>query len=321
MKPAVAVLIPCFNEEATVAKVVSDFRAVLPEAVIYVYDNNSSDRTAVEAARAGATVRREPWIGKGRVVRRMLADVDADVYLLVDGDDTYLAKDGLRLIRRLVDEQLDMVVGSRARTPGAYRSGHALGNLLLTRTVAFLFGDRFTDMLSGYRALSRRFVKSYAAVLSSGFEIETEITVHALEIRVPVAEEPVDYAPRPAGSRSKLRTVQDGARIALAILLLLELVRPFLVFGSAFLLLAGGSLALAFPILQTYLETGLVPRFPTAILATGMMLLGFLSLGCGVILDNVSRGRRELKRLFYLASCAEAERRVREGLGATRPAG
>jgi hypothetical protein len=309
---AVAVLIPCFDEEATIAKVVADFRKALPEAMVYVYDNGSSDRTAVEAARAGAVVRREPWRGKGRVVRRMFADVDADAYLLVDGDDTYAAEDGVRLLRRLADEHLDMVVGSRARTPGAYRSGHELGNAVLSRTVSLLFGARFTDVLSGYRALSRRFVKSYAAVLSSGFEIETEINVHALEMRVPVGEEPVAYAPRPAGSRSKLRTLQDGARIALAILLLLEVVRPFLVFGSAFLVLSGGATALALPIFRTYLETGLVPRFPTAILATGMMLLAFLSLACGLILDSVSRGRRELKRLFYLAAGSEADHRVRD---------
>jgi glycosyltransferase involved in cell wall biosynthesis len=308
MNEDVAVLIPCYNEADTIARVVTSFREALPGARVYVYDNNSDDDTAHEAVRAGAIVRREPLQGKGQVVRRMFADVEAAIYVMADGDDTYDANEAPMLIRRLIDDHLDMVVGSRARTPEAYRAGHRLGNSLLTGAVSLLFGDRFTDMLSGYRVFSRRFVKTYPAVLSSGFEIETEITVHALEMRVPVAEVPIRYAARPVGSESKLRTIRDGVRIFITILLLLKAVRPFFLFGLTCLVLAGTSVATATPVLETYLETGLVPRLPTAVLSTGMMLLAFLSLVCGLILDSVSRGRREMKRLFYLgaeASCHE----------------
>jgi glycosyltransferase involved in cell wall biosynthesis len=297
----IAVLIPCYNEEATVARVVADFRAALPGATVYVYDNNSTDRTAELARSAGAVVRREPRQGKGNVVRRMFADIEADLYLLVDGDATYDAASAPALVDRLLAERLDMVVAARLGTAeAAYRAGHRFGNRLLTGFVAQLFGRQVTDMLSGYRVLSRRYVKSFPA-LAKGFEIETELTVHALELRMPVGELPTPYGARPAGSTSKLSTFRDGFRILLTILLLFKDERPFAFFTSAFVVLAAGSLALAWPVIITYLETGLVPRLPTAVLATGIMLLAFLSLAAGFILDTVTHGRIEMKRLAYLA--------------------
>ena len=296
----VAVLIPCCNEELTVESVINGFRHAVPSASIYVYDNNSTDKTVEAAQAAGAIVRREPLQGKGNVVRRMFADVDADVYVLVDGDATYDASSAPRMIDTLVDGQLDMVNGARVTVaPGAYRAGHRLGNLALTKLVAIIFGDRFSDMLSGYRVLSRRFVKSFP-VLSSGFEIETELTVHALELRMPSAEVQTPYKERPAGSASKLRTIRDGVRIVRTIFLLVKEERPlafFLWIGAA---LALASLILSVPVFITYLETGLVPRFPTAILATGLMLLAALSGVCGLVLDGVARGRKEIKRMLYL---------------------
>jgi hypothetical protein len=303
----VAVLVPCFNEEATVARVVEDFRAALPGAVVWVYDNASTDRTAQAAEGAGATVRREPLKGKGNVVRRMFADIEADIYVLVDGDDTYDAGAAPEMVRRLIDGSLDMVAG--ARTPGngsAYRPGHRFGNRVLSGIVGALFGSRFKDMLTGYRVLSRRFVKSFP-VLTSGFEIETELTVHALELSMPVEEVPIGFKDRPEGSDSKLRTVRDGLRILTMILVLLKEERPLGFFTSVFAVLALTSVALAAPLLPTYLETGLVPRFPTAILASATMLLAFLSLAAGLILDTVTRGRRELKRMFYLTIPAPSE--------------
>jgi hypothetical protein len=303
----VAVLVPCFNEEATVAKVVEDFRASLPGVVVWVYDNASTDRTAQVAEEAGARVRREPLLGKGNVVRRMFADIEADIYVLVDGDDTYDAGAAPVMVRRLIDGSLDMVAG--ARTPGngsAYRPGHRFGNRVLSGIVGALFGSRFTDMLTGYRVLSRRFVKSFP-VLTSGFEIETELTVHALELSMPVEEVPIGFKDRPEGSDSKLRTVRDGLRILTMILVLLKEERPLGFFTSVFAILALTSVALAAPLLPTYLETGLVPRFPTAILASATMLLAFLSLAAGLILDTVTRGRRELKRMFYLTIPAPSE--------------
>lgn len=300
-KPAIAVLLPCYNEEAAIGQVVRDFRQTLPHAAIYVYDNNSSDRTVEVARAAGAIVRTERLQGKGNVVRRMFADIEADVYVLVDGDDTYHAPSAPQLIQLLITEQLDMVNGARVtEIKAAYRPGHRLGNKLLTGMVAYVFGDRIGDMLSGYRIFSRRFVKSFPA-LASGFEIETELTVHALELRMPIQEAPTPYRDRPEGSVSKLSTYKDGFRILWMIGKLVRDERPLLFFGTAALLLVLLALALATPIFLTYAQTGLVPRFPTAILATGLVLLASLSFSCGLILDTVTRGRRELKRLHYLA--------------------
>ncbi len=296
----VAVLIPCVDEETTIEGVVRAFRAQLPGADVYVYDNNSTDRTRELAQAAGAIVRVEPLQGKGHVVRRMFSDIDADVYLLVDGDDTYDAASAPAMIARLLDEQLDMVNGARQEQGrGAYPSGHRLGNALLTAMVALIFHNRFNDLLSGYRAFSRRFVKSFPA-LATGFEIETELTIHALGLRMPVAEVLTPYRERPAGSVSKLKTYRDGARILRTILNLMKGERPLLFFSIAFAILALTSVGLAFPVLETYERTGLVPRFPTAILSTGIMLLAFLSLFAGLILDAVTHGRREIKRLRYL---------------------
>jgi glycosyltransferase involved in cell wall biosynthesis len=296
-----AVLVPCYNEEAAVAAVVRDFRAALPDAAIYVYDNNSRDRTVEVARAAGAIVRREPLQGKGNVVRRMFADIEADVYVLVDGDATYHAPSAPTMVDRLVREHLDMVVGCRVDSEqAAYRAGHRLGNALFTGSVARLFGNRFTDILSGYRAFSRRFVKSFPA-LAKGFEIETELTVHALELRMPIAEMNTPYGARPEGSQSKLSTYRDGLKILRMMAVLFKDERPLQCFSIVFGVLALTSVLLAVPIARTYMETGLVPRFPTAILATGIMLLAFLSLTCGFILDTVTHGRRELKRLSYLS--------------------
>jgi hypothetical protein len=298
--PVIAVLIPCYNEEVTIGKVVSDFRGALPGAEIYVYDNNSQDRTVAIARTAGAIVRKETLQGKGNVMRRMFADIDADVYVLADGDDTYDAASAPNLVNELLQNNLDMVNGLRqAQGKEAYRLGHRVGNMLLTGTVRKLFGDRFLDMLSGYRVFSRRFVKSFPAI-AAGFEIETELTIHALELRMPTAEIATPYKGRPEGSASKLRTFHDGFRILRTIAVLLKRERPLSLFGSACVLLATTAIILAAPLISTYFETGLVPRFPTAILATGLMLLSFLSLACGLILDTVTHGRREMKWLAYL---------------------
>ncbi len=299
--PSIAVILPCYNEEAAIAQTVADFRTALPQARIYVYDNNSSDRTAEVAGAAGAIVRTERMQGKGHVVRRMFADIEADIYVMADGDATYDAAAAPRLVRRLVEEQLDMVVGSRvAAAEAAYRNGHRFGNRMLTGILARLFGRSFDDILSGYRVFSRRFVKSFP-VLSQGFEIETEISVHALELKMPVAEEPTDYAARPEGSESKLSTWRDGFRILWTMATLFRMERPVLFFGAIAGALALGALMLATPLVVTYAETGLVPRLPTAVLVTGMMVLAALSFFAGLILDTVVRGRRELRRLAYLA--------------------
>lgn len=297
----VAVLVPCYNEARTIGQVVSDFRAALPTATVYVYDNNSSDETSARAAEAGAEVRREPLQGKGNVIRRMFADVDADIYVLVDGDGTYHAPSAPLMVQRLIDENLDMVNGARDGGEEAYRSGHRFGNVMLTGIVASIFGRRISDMLSGYRVFSRRFVKSFPG-LSHGFEIETEFTVHALELRLPIAEVRAPYGVRPEGSVSKLSTFRDGFRILMMILMLVKEERPLPFFGIIAALLACGSIALAAPVVMTYLDTGLVQRLPTAVLSTGMMLLSFLSLACGLILDTVTHGRKEMKRLHYLAA-------------------
>ncbi|MSO20072.1 MAG: glycosyltransferase [Acidobacteria bacterium] len=295
-----AVLIPCYNEEAAIGAVVRDFRAALPEARIYVYDNNSTDRTRERAAQAGATVRVEARQGKGHVVCRMFADVDADAYVLVDGDDTYDAASAPGMVEMLRSQQLDLVTGVRVTgSQGAYRPGHVLGNRLLTGLVGSLFENRFSDMLSGYRVFSRRFVKSFPALVA-GFEIETAFTIHALELRMPCAELATPYKDRPAGSASKLRTYHDGFRILLTILRLLLEVRPLALLGSCAIFSAATSLALAIPLFITYAQTGLVPRQPTAVLSASLMLLAFLSLATGLILDSVTLGRREAKRLAYL---------------------
>lgn len=299
--PRIAVLIPCRNESAAIEKVVRDFAAALPEASIHVCDNRSTDDTAARAAAAGASVSYERLPGKGNAVRRMFADVEADIYVLADGDDTYDPTSAPDLILRLRENGLDMVVATRvASSADAYRPGHRLGNYVLTKLVRVVFGDRITDMLSGYRVFSRRFVKSFPA-LAAGFEIETELTVHALELRMPIDELPTPYRERPPNSASKLRTYSDGWRILKTIVWLVKEERPLQFFGLTFALLSLASLALAFPVLLTYLETGLVPRLPTAVLASALMLLAFLSLACGAILDTVTRGRRELKRLHYLS--------------------
>ena len=297
----IAVLVPCHNEAAAVDTVVRDFRQHLPTARIYVYDNASTDGTAAVAREAGAEVRHEPLKGKGNVVRRMLADVEADIYVLVDGDGTYDAASAPRLVEHLMANGLDMVCGSRvALAQTAFRPGHAFGNRLLTGIVSQVFGSRLKDMLSGYRVMSRRFVKSFPA-LSAGFEIETELTVHALELRAPIAELSTPYRERPSGSASKLHTFRDGIRILRVIFHLVKEERPLPFFSAGSLVLASASISLGIPVIGTFLHTGQVPRFPTAILATGLMILAFLSLVCGLILDTVTRGRREFKRLAYLS--------------------
>lgn len=297
----IAVLIPCFNEGVTIHKVITDFFTAIPEATVYVFDNNSTDDTAEQAHAAGAIVMTEPLQGKGNVVRRMFADVDADIYVLVDGDDTYDATCAPKMVSLLAQQRLDMVNAARVtRIKQAYRPGHRFGNILLSTMVAAIFGRQVSDMLSGFRVFSRRFVKSFPA-LSSGFEIETELTVHALELRMPITEIDTPYKDRPHGSVSKLRTFSDGLRIFRTITSLIKEERPLAFFSLAFALLAVSSTLLAWPIFLEYTRTGLVPRFPTAILSTGLMLLAFLSLAAGLILDTVTRGRRELKRMWYLS--------------------
>jgi len=297
----IAVLLPCYNEEAAIGATVEGFRRALPEATVYVYDNNSRDRTKEVAALAGAVVRTEPQQGKGRVVRRMFADIEADVYIMADGDLTYDPEAAPEMVRMLLDDQLDMIVGIRKHEAvEAYRGGHVLGNKLFTSLLSGLFGRSFTDIFSGYRAFSRRFVKSFP-ILSSGFEIETEMSVHALELRMPVGEVETRYGARPEGSESKLSTYGDGWRILKTIATLYRVERPVLFFGSIGALLVILALILATPLVLTYLETGLVPRFPTAILVTGMTIVAVLCFFAGLILDTVTRGRREIRRLAYLA--------------------
>jgi len=299
----VAVLLPCYNEQLSVGQVVEDLRAALVEwdPVIYVYDNNSTDNSVTVASAAGAVVRTERRQGKGHVIRQMFAGVEADVYVLMDSDGTYDAASAPLLIRELVARQLDMVVGSRlvAFEREAFPIGHELGNHMLTTAVRIFFGRQITDMLSGYRVFSKRYVKSFPA-LSTGFETETELTVHALRLRMPISEVQTRYGARKPGSASKLRTFHDGVRILATIVKLLQKERPFLFFSSIAAACALTSIALAMPILIEYLQTGLVPRLPTAVLATGLMIVGALSFLSGVILDTVTHGRNEIKRLFYL---------------------
>ena len=296
----VAVLLPCHNEALSIRTVVADFSRALPHASIYVYDNCSSDNTAEEARAAGAIVRNEPWAGKGNVVRRMFADIDADVYLMADGDGTYDPGVASVMVQRLIDEQLDMLVGTRMNIyEEAHRAGHAFGNRLFNGIYRALFGPLFNDIFSGYRAFSHRFVKTFPAV-SSGFEIETEMSVHASQIRMPVAEMHTRYGVRQEGSVSKLRTVHDALRILRTFVLLFKEIKPLSFYswiGAAFLLTA---LVLGFPLVNTYLATGLVPRFPTAMLITIISLLGAMSFTSGLILDSVARGRLEHKRMAYL---------------------
>ncbi len=297
----IAVILPCYNEEAAIAETIAGFRAALPSAAIYVYDNNSRDRTAEIARSSGAVVRTERQQGKGHVVRRMFADVDADIYVMADGDLTYDPKAAPEMVRLLVTEQFDMVVGTRQHEAAeAYRGGHVIGNRLFTGLLSGLFGRSFTDIFSGYRVFSRRFVKSFP-VLSEGFEIETEISVHALELRMPVGEIATSYGARPEGSASKLSTYRDGWRILKTIGTLYRVERPVLFYGGIAALLLVTAIILAVPLFITYIDTGLVPRFPTAILATGMVIVAVLSFLAGLILDTVTRGRREMRRLAYLA--------------------
>ncbi|MFL6721945.1 MAG: glycosyltransferase family 2 protein [Sphingomonas sp.] len=302
--PNIAVLLPCYNEEAAIGATVNAFRETLPGAAVYVYDNNSTDRTREVAARAGAIVRTERQQGKGHVVRRMFADVDADVYLMADGDLTYDARAAPAMVDLLLADQLDMVVGTRRHDEKeAYRRGHAVGNRLFTGLLSGLFGRSFSDIFSGYRVFSRRFVKSFP-VLSSGFEIETEMSVHALELRMPVGELETAYAARLEGSQSKLSTYSDGWRILKSIVTLYRVERPVLFYGAIGALLLALALILSVPLVVTYVTTGLVPRVPTAILVTGMTIVAVLCFFTGLILDTVTRGRREVRRLAYLSHSA-----------------
>lgn len=300
-KPQIAVVIPCYNEEATIATVVQDFHASLPDATIYVYDNNSSDGTIAAARKAGAIVRVEPRQGKGNVVRRMFADVEADIYILTDGDDTYEAGAAPEMVRQMIAEGYDIVAGKRIAVDeaAAYRPGHVLGNRLLTGLTATMFNVKLDDMLTGYRVMSRRFVKSFPFT-TGGFAIETELTVHAVRMLVPMIEVPTKYKERPEGSVSKLSTYRDGWRILMTIGLLLRKERPLFFYGFFFLLFAAASFAIGIPVVVEYFQTGLVPRLPSAVLVTGMMMVAFLCLVCGIILDTVTRGRWELKRVAYL---------------------
>jgi glycosyltransferase involved in cell wall biosynthesis len=306
----IAVIIPCFNEAVAIPTVIRDFAAALPEARIYVYDNNSTDNTVEVAKQAGAIVRKQDLQGKGHVVRRMFADVDADVYVMVDGDATYDASAAPTMIEKLLSEKLDMVVGTRVSTElEAYRHGHRFGNWMLTTLTGRIFGRTFTDMLSGYRVLSRRFVKSYSAH-AGGFEVETELTVHALDLHMPVAEHATRYISRMDGSHSKLNTWRDGWRILMTILKLTKNGRPLLFFGIGATACSLVAILLALPLLITYLQTGLVPRFPTAILCSALMILASIFVVCGLVLDTVTLGRRELKHLAYLSyrpPCIEPE--------------
>lgn len=297
----VAVLVPCYNEEAAIAKVVNDFRVALPDATIYVYDNNSKDQTAARAAEAGGVVRKELRQGKGNVVRRMFADIEADIYVLVDGDDTYDAAAAPTMIARMIGEGADLLTARRIHTDAAaYRPGHVWGNRMLTGLTATLFNVHLSDMLSGYRIFSRRFVKSFPFT-AEGFAIETELTVHAVRLMMPMSEMDTRYKERPVGSVSKLNTWRDGFRILGTIAYLVREERPLIFFSTISALFVAVAIIIGAPVVSDYFHTGLVPRLPTAVLATGLMVIAFLSLTCGLILDTVTRGRWEAKRMAYLA--------------------
>lgn len=305
-KTKIAVLIPCYNEAVSIRKVITDFRAALPGGAIYVYDNRSTDNTAALAREAGAIVRNEPWPGKGNVVRRMFADIEADVYVMADGDATYDTSVAPEMVARLLNDNLDMVVGIRRNVySNAHRTGHGFGNKLFNEVYRSLFGPMFSDIFSGYRVFSRRFVKSFPSI-SSGFEIETEMSVHASQVRMPVAEIETDYGAREEGSVSKLRTFHDAFRILRTLFMLFKEIKPAKFFGVIAGTLAISSLLLGYPLLQTYMDTGMVPRFPTAILITGLMLVSAISLVAGLILDSVARGRLENKRMIYLGLASPA---------------
>ncbi len=303
----IAVLVPCYNEAAAIEKVVKDFQTALPSARIYVYDNNSTDNTIEVATAAGAIVRRELRKGKGNVVRRMFQDIEADAYVMVDGDDTYDAARAQELVDKLVTDNLDMVVGRRIEThDAAYRAGHRLGNAVLTGLVRKLFDAKIQDMLSGYRVFSRRFVKSFPA-FSREFEIETELTVHAMQMKMAVAEVDTNYKERPPGSTSKLRTFRDGWRILMTITNLVRNERPLLFFTLIALLCTLVAVILAVPVISEYLDTGLVRRFPTAIFCMVLGLIAVVCIATGLILDLVAHVRREAKKLVYLQHAAPAE--------------
>jgi len=302
---SVAVLLPCYNEGLSIRKVVEDFRGVLPDATIYVYDNRSTDHTAAEARAAGAVVRAENWPGKGNVVRRMFSDIDADIYVMADGDGTYDASAAAQMVQMLVDDHLDMVVGTRRDVyDNAHRLGHGFGNRLFNSMYRSLFGPLFNDIFSGYRIFSRRFVKSFPAV-SSGFEIETEMSVHASQLRMPIAEIATDYGARQEGSASKLHTFRDAIRIMFTFLILFKEIRPARFFGVLATGLVLLAIVLVIPIVLTFLETGLVPRFPTAILATGIVMVAAIFMVSGLILDSVARGRLEQKRIWYMTNASK----------------
>ncbi len=317
-EPDIAVILPCYNEEQTIGKVIENFRLALPGAQVWVCDNNSSDRTTEMAQQAGAEVIFEAYQGKGNAVRRLFAEVDADIYIMADGDETYDPSAAPRLVDCLIDNRLDMVNGARIkRTDEAYRNGHQIGNKLLTGAVQIIFGNRFKDMLSGYRVFSRRFVRSFPA-LSKGFEIETELTVHALCLRMPIAEIETDYVARPAGSASKLSTFKDGFRILRMIVRLVRDEKPLEFFGGISLLLVSLAAALFYPILLTYLQTGLVPRFPTLFVAVGLSIVSFLSFSIGLILDTQARRRVEARRFAYLAEAHRWANRTQTAFSLTR---
>jgi len=301
MNPKIAVILPCYNEEQAIEQVVSAFKAALPLSPIYVYDNNSTDKTIEKAKQAGAIVRSETSQGKGYVVKRAFADIEADIYVMADGDGTYDAQSAPKMIDLLIENQLDMVVGLRSddNTTKLYRPGHRFGNRLLTNTIAFLFHSQFSDVLSGFRVFSKRFVKSFPA-LATGFKIEAMLTIHALELRLPTAEVETLYFERVEGTTSKLRTYKDGLKILLTILSLFKEIRPFAFFGFLAILFASTSIGLMIPIFFEFLETGLVPCFPTAILSTALMIVASILITCGLILDSVSLNRLEQKRLIYL---------------------
>jgi glycosyltransferase involved in cell wall biosynthesis len=298
----IAVLLPCYNEELSIRKTVEGFRSVLPEAVVYVYDNSSTDNTSDEAISGGAIVRREQWPGKGNVVRRMFSDIEADIYLMADGDGTYDCHMAPEMIQKLIHGHLDMVIGIRQDVyQNAHRAGHGFGNRLFNGLYRRMFGPLFTDIFSGYRIFSRRFVKSFPAV-SNGFEIETEISVHASQLRMSIAEIPTQYGARQEGSVSKLRTVRDGLRIMFTFIVLFKEIRPAQFFGVLAAALSALAVSLSIPLFLTYFESGLVPRIPTAVLSTGLVLLSGIFMVSGLILDSVARGRLEQKRMWYIAN-------------------